>query len=240
MKVSVTVDDLGISDAVNASAERLAETGVVERMSVLASGRELDGAIGIALASGVEVSAHLNCIQPPFLAEEELPSSPLAWLVHSGRLSKRAENEWRAQIRKLLDSGVSPSRLDSHRHIHHTGPLRRVIVDLALEFGIPSVRAAVLPERWDGPRCFLLDMMGRKLRKLAETSGIRTDDLMLGFPVSGNLTMEYLRSTEKRISGPGSAELVTHPSLEPVWSAAQPEEHGLLESDRFRKWIEER
>jgi len=239
MKKNITIDDVGMSPAVNSAADILLRKGVVNRLSILATGSELPGAIDLASKSDVAVSVHLNCVQPPFLTEEEFPSSHFDWFRKGLKLSNRVRIEWKCQIEKVLSAGLVVTGLDSHQHIHNAGGLREVILELAHEYGIGTVRAAVIPERWKNFTCFMLDRLGRKLSKSASRQGIATPQWMLGFSRSGNVTRDYLENINKSLKGDGFAELVMHPATEPVWTPTQTDELKLMQSEWITEWLTE-
>jgi chitin disaccharide deacetylase len=238
MSVLVTLDDMGISPAVNEAAVQCLAAGTVGCLSLLATGSAFDAAAEIAAVAGKIVSVHLNCVEPPFLTEGLNPPGSLAgWAAGSRRMSPEVASEWRAQIEKVLSSGLMVTRLDSHQHLHHLPGLNRVILELAGEYGIGSVRAALLPDRWLRPAGPLLNLLGRRLSSMASAAGISTPAMMLGFSCSGRLTMEYLTRWGKKLPAGSETELVTHPAVVPVWSELQPAELALLRSGRFLQWL---
>ncbi len=237
MKVLVTIDDAGMAAGVNSAAEILLPRGVVHCLSIMATGPALPRAVELALNNDVAVSVHLNCVQPPFLVEDGFPGSHSAWLIKGGKFAEKVRNEWRSQIEKILSTGLAVSGLDSHQHLHNTAGLREVILDLAEEYGIGTVRGAVLPDRFRKPSCFILDILGRKLVRSAVIRGIGTPDLMLGFSKSGNVTRSYLERIEGSIEGEGVAELVMHPATTPVWTSTQTDELELMRSEWFAEWL---
>jgi predicted glycoside hydrolase/deacetylase ChbG (UPF0249 family) len=238
MPVLVTVDDMGISPAVNEAAAKCIAAGTVGCLSILATGTGFNEAAEIAAASGMAVSVHLNCVEPPFLAGcLNPPGSIPGWVTGSRRLASPVASEWRAQIEQVLSAGLMITRLDSHQHMHHLPGLNRVILELAGEYGIGSVRAAILPDRWVRPAGPVLHFLGMRLSSMASAAGIGTPVMMLGFSRSGRLTMDYLKRWGEGLPAGGETELVTHPAVVPVWSEGQPGELDLLCSDRFREWL---
>ena len=231
------MDDVGMSAGVNRGVEILLPEGVINGLSIMATGNELEGAVDLASESKLAVSVHLNCVQPPYLVEKDFPASHSAWLRIGRKLADRVRSEWRSQIEKVLSTGLMVTGLDSHQHVHNAGRLRDVVLDLAEEYGIGKVRSARLPERWKSPSCFVLDALGRKLAESAERRGITTPDLMLGFSSSGDVTMEYLESIEKGLRDDSVAELVMHPATEPVWTSTQTDELELMRSEWFAEWL---
>ena len=50
------------------------------------------------------------------------------------------ETELRRQITKIFSAGISPTRLDGHKHVHILPGVSEIVIRLAQEFSIPSVR----------------------------------------------------------------------------------------------------
>jgi len=237
MNIFVTVDDLGMAESVNTGTRILLSEGVIDCVSIMATGSEVQDAVELARGSDAAVSVHLNCVQPPFLLEEDFPDSHFTWFRNGSKLAGKVKAEWRCQIENILSTGLTVTRLDSHQHIHNARGLREVILDLAEEYGIGAVRAAVLPDKWRSASSFILDRLGRKLAKEASERGISTPDLMLGFPESGNVSLKYLESQERYLEGDGTAELVMHPATEMVWVSTQTDELELMRSEWFAQWL---
>lgn len=235
--ILVTLDDIGLSTEVNAAAESCVEYCTVGCLSLLATGPALNGALEIACRSDLQISVHLNCLEPPFLTDAAFPGSPAGWMLRGKSLTAVVTSEWRAQIELVLSSGAMITRLDSHRHTHMLPGLRGIILDLAEEYGVGSVRTAILPDRLRRPSGLVLDRLGRSFGRAASARGVRTPAAMLGFSRSGNVTREYLQRYTDLISGDGETELVMHPAGVPVWSEGQPGELSLLTSHWFRDWI---
>ncbi|MEN8208311.1 MAG: ChbG/HpnK family deacetylase [Candidatus Fermentibacteria bacterium] len=237
MKVLVTIDDVGMTEVVNSAAELLLQAGVVHCLSIMATGSQYLPAVEIARNYDVDVSVHLNCVQPPYLVGDGFPVSHFEWFRKGAEYAEKVRIEWRSQIEKVLSAGLAVSRLDSHRHIHNAAGLREVILDLAQEYGAEAIRAAILPDRMNSPSSFILDMLGRKLVRSAERRSICTPDLMLGFSRSGNVSRSYLERIDGSIKGEGVAELVMHPATAPVWASTQTDELELMRSEWFAEWL---
>ena len=47
---------------------------------------------------------------------------------------------WRAQVRRILDAGIRPTHLDTHKHTHLAPPVLDAVARLAEEFGVRWVR----------------------------------------------------------------------------------------------------
>ncbi|CDQ38688.1 MULTISPECIES: chitin disaccharide deacetylase [Virgibacillus] len=46
-------------------------------------------------------------------------------------------SEWKAQIESFIASGLTPTHLDSHHHIHHKETMQPIFVELAKEYNLP-------------------------------------------------------------------------------------------------------
>lgn len=236
-EITVTIDDGGMHSAVNEAIERCMPTGNVSRLSVMATGEFFSEAVMTAMAGGLRLAAHLDCCQGPFLLEKsEFPDSFGSWLKSAGDLSDRVRDEWSAQIERILSSGGLVTALDSHRHLHHIPALQDVIISLAGEYGIRTVRSAVLPDKMlRFPSGLKLNSLGEKLRERLIDEGLVTTDRMLGFGRSGKITAKYLRKYTDECSQ-GTTEVVMHPSTENIWSKGQTGELELILSDWFGDW----
>jgi predicted glycoside hydrolase/deacetylase ChbG (UPF0249 family) len=53
----------------------------------------------------------------------------------------RLREELAAQIQRILDAGLKPSHLDTHKHTHLLGPVLEAVASLGQEYGIAWVRA---------------------------------------------------------------------------------------------------
>jgi predicted glycoside hydrolase/deacetylase ChbG (UPF0249 family) len=236
--LTVTIDDGGMHGKVNDAIALCASRGRVDRVSVLATSPFWCQACESADSAGLEISVHLNCSEPPFLGGTPFPSSWTAWLCTAGKRKDDVRREWSLQIERILSAGFSPTRLDSHRHLHHLGALGEVILQLAGEYDIGSVRTALLPDRLSRPSGLVLDSLARRLAAQAGSRGIASTASVLGFSRSGRVDRIYLQRYRPLLPD-GECELVMHPAAGPVWSRHQPEELELMLSEWFGQWIRE-
>ena len=239
--ITVTVDDAGLAAEVNQALRLCMEAGAVDCASVLASGEAWEEACSIVAGSTLPVSAHLNCVEPPFLSDRSFPGSIPVWACRASSLADAVRREWSMQIERLLSRGVMVTGLDSHRHLHHLKPLAEVALDLAEEYGIRRVRTAVTAPEDGGLKGRLLRRLARKVACDARERGMATTGLLLGFGRAGRIDRPYLERAERLLdseqaSWKGDVELVMHPATAPLWNRGQPLELELLTSDWFEKW----
>ncbi len=232
--ITVTIDDGGLNDAVNRAAALCMDAGVVHRFSIIPTGTCVPAACELAMSRGVAVSAHLDCCSGPFLLpESRFPGGFASWALRAGRLMPLLRSEWSAQIERLLGLGAMVTSLDSHRHLHHLPEVRDVFLDIARDYRIGTVRAAVLPDRMCRyPMGILLNGLGVRLSEMASRRGQSSATWMLGFGASGSVGRKYLEKY-MATAGEDDMELVMHPATEAVWSSGQPAELELMLSDWF-------
>lgn len=234
---TVSIDDGGMHPAVNAAIQAGIESGNVDRISIMATGSTYAEASMIAMMRSVRVAAHLDCCRGPFLLKEsKFPESFALWTKSADSLAEKVKKEWSAQIEKVLSSGAVVTALDSHRHLHNLPALQDVIIELAKDYGIRTVRSAVLPDKYMRfPAGMKLNTLGAELKEKLRAEGLVTTDRMLGFGKSGKITKKYLTKFTSTCRQ-GTTELVMHPATENVWSPGQPEELKLITSEWFGDW----
>ena len=236
-ELTVTIDDGGMHPAVNAAIQKCIESGNVNRISIMATGSSCVEAGMMAMTGNLRVSAHLDCCRGPFLLKaSDFPESFATWYKSASSLAGSVKKEWAAQIEKILSSGGVVTALDSHRHLHNLPALQEVIIALAKDYGIRTVRSAVLPDKYMRfPAGLKLNSLGCELKKNLESRGLVTPDRMLGFGRAGKISSRYLRKFTS-ICEDGTTEVVMHPATENVWSSGQPGELELITSEWFGDW----
>lgn len=199
MKLIVNVDDAGLHPAVNRAIEILAEKKVVTSASIVANGLAIEDA---ARLQGVSLGVHLDILrgQPTYhwqkvnsIVDENgaFLGGPVALFQRyaMGKVEhEHVEREWRAQIEKVMDFGIQPTHLTSHRHVHAWPTLTRMAGDLARQYEIPWVRK---PEECS--EISRLDKAGLQAKFLnvcglfsRETTGVNWTDVFWGITDSGS------------------------------------------------------
>lgn len=137
-----------------------------------------------------------------------------------GRLDVGAVGrEWRLQIERVLDAGLSLSHLDGHKHVHLLPPLLALTIELAREYGVPYVRVPLeapslalgaTPGRVAG--WLVLSRLAKQARARVRAAGLVTSDHFVGFARSGAMTRERLLDAVKK-ARTGLTEIMVHPAL---------------------------
>ena len=198
-RLIVTADDVGLDRGMTAGAIEAHRHGIVTACSIAANGREFDDAVArLRDAPSLEVGVHLTLVEERALTTgAAMPRNYVRFL-----LSRRGdvEPELRAQIEKVLATGLRVTHLNGHQHLHLLPRVRRVVSRLADEYGIEYVRV-------------VHDVGGRGRRlpmamlNVLSPPGRKT----IGVAEAGHLTAERVVQLLEHVSE--TTELVTHPGI---------------------------
>ena len=249
----VNADDFGLAESVNRGIIVAHRDGILTSTSLLANGPAFQHAVA---SSGplpqLSIGVHLNLSQgTPVLPASRIPSlvddrgelhfTPFQlWR----RISRRRicldeiHAECRAQILKVLEGGVTPTHLDGHLHVHVLPELSSIVIDLAREFGIRSVRSPTedlertLPSlsKALGPSlaalkrsaiAYVVNSLASGFRKRMRGAGLLCPDAFVGMVHSGLLNARSLSALLSTVPE-GTTELMCHPG----YTSAQVESLG--------------
>jgi chitin disaccharide deacetylase len=238
----VNADDFGLTAGVTRGILDAHREGIVTSTTLMANGAAFDMAVAASRqASTLGVGVHLNLsegvpVSPPFkiptlvdhrgrlyLTPGRLLERILARLVNLGEV----ETELRAQISRIVQSGVSPTHLDGHKHVHVLPGVADIVIRLAREFSIPSVRCPV-----EDPPRFLnsvgakpssharilkqylvgrgVSTFARRLRRKLDEVGLHYPAHFYGLSQTGFLNTRRIQEVLARLPE-GASELMCHP-----------------------------
>lgn len=223
-RLIVTADDVGLHPGMTRGALAAHDGGIVTAVSVSPNGRDFEPAVELLRdRPRLDVGAHLTLVgERPLSDPARIPSL----VGPDGRLHARypafaaryalgriraadLEIELRAQVERLLATGLRVIHLNSHQHLHLLPRVFDVVLELAREYGIPVVRIPGEPEAGLSPRGLqlrALNALGRRAR-----SRVSAPDRTVGVLAAGRLTAAALRRALEHVSG--VTELVCHPGL---------------------------
>lgn len=244
-RLIVNADDFGFTRDVNAGIIHAHRGGVLTATTLMANGKAFDDAVRLARETpSLDVGCHLALVQGySLITRRPLPAKPRDLLIALAKREIDVEAELRAQIRKIIASGLRPTHLDSHKHTHIVPLVFRAVVRLAHEFGIPYVRLpldATVP--CSQAACRLLR---RYYAGLTQNYNVRLTDHFVGFRLTGHLTEETFGRAISSL-GEGTTEFMCHPGFlgaELQGAATRLKESRVRElealtSPRIRKLIE--
>lgn len=199
-------DDFGFTPDVNAGIVHCHRNGVLRATTLMANGDAFDDAVRLALETpSLDIGCHLVLIQGRSLVTgEELPGNWKQFLAALVSRRLHPYRELRAQMEKIVASGLRPSHLDTHKHTHLVPAVLSAVIRLAHEFDVPFIRLP-FDAGWKPVR--LLD--GYSRRKLARER-VRATDHFLGFRLTDGLTEQSLLRSLPAIAD-GSTEFMCHP-----------------------------
>lgn len=239
MKVLVVNgDDFGLTRGVNAGILAAHTRGILTSASLFANAPATDEALQIAARTPtLGVGCHLTLV-------DGVPLSPPSTIVSlardgafrptwraflaaavSGRIAlPDVERELAAQIDRVRASGVQPTHLDAHKHVHAYPPTFDIVARLARRFGIRAVRVP-----WESPavrlvvqHAFTRGARRQAIENLALSAWAARDRLLLarhGLPpaprflgrvLTGRFTRASLQALFESVP-PGVTELMMHP-----------------------------
>jgi chitin disaccharide deacetylase len=231
----INADDFGLCEGVNRAVYEAHTRGVLTSTTIMANMPAVDEAIAIARKTpSLGVGVHLNATEgKPISSNQQVKAIvcengefkysaymlAVKSLVDKGVL-KALEIELAAQIESIIDKGIVPTHLDSHKHFHCFGPIHRIVCSLAKRFGIRAIRwpwepATVGYGDWpraggfsDKMRAMLLRYLTLNCQKI--DSRFIKNDIFFGVLHTGRIDDKFWAEIGKT-QFEGVAEVMTHP-----------------------------
>jgi predicted glycoside hydrolase/deacetylase ChbG (UPF0249 family) len=205
----VNADDFGFTGDVNQGIVEAHQNGILTATTLMATGAAFDDAVHLAkLHPGLDIGCHLVLVgAPPFPAT--VPQ--LVRAVTLGRI--RIYDELAAQVRRILDAGLAPSHLDTHKHTHLLPPVLDAVARISEEFRIPWVRRPFdFPLQSGGPGWTNRAMrtMSGRFRTALGRHGCRSTDWFAGFRITGRYRTGDLVALIRSLPE-GVTEFMCHP-----------------------------
>jgi predicted glycoside hydrolase/deacetylase ChbG (UPF0249 family) len=231
-RVIINADDFGFSADVTEGILQAHREGIVTSTTVMANMPSAASAVArLGEVPDLGVGVHLNVSQGPVLSRQgrELAGEDgvmdrsaggviLACALRPSLLDA-VEAEYDAQIRWVLDHGIEPTHLDTHRHAHAWGAIFSRVLGLARRYGIQWIRryGEVLPgRRWAGTdrRQRFLSHVCTALGRARQCRWGRPSELATegtwGIAHTGAISTRWLMRAARNLPG-GVTEIMTHP-----------------------------
>ena len=231
----INADDFGIHEAVNLAVYRGFESGILTSTSIMAGGDAFSSAVRLSREMGnIGIGIHLTLVGTltTVLPAEEVPT--LTW--EKGVLCKDylelilrdmkglislddVYREWDAQIRKVLDAGISITHIDGHQHLHMWNKFFPIALALGKKYKIPCMRVPDESFFFDiSAKNILRSMAGtglafiaRRHRSVLKQMNVKTNDYFYGMLYGGHLTEDRIINLLSRVKS-GVTEIMCHPS----------------------------
>lgn len=205
----VTADDVALDRGMTEGAIRAHRDGIVTACSIVAGGAAFDDAVTrLRDVPSLEVGVHLALVEERSLTGLRMPRKYTAFVpLYLARVISIAaiERELRAQIERVLATGLRVTHLNGHQHLHLLPRVFAVVARLAREYAVPYVR--IVDDRGGTARSLsmaVLSALGRRAR-----DATFTNDRTIGVAIAGHLddVVPLLDHVD------GVTELVTHPGV---------------------------
>jgi len=214
-KLVVNADDFGFTRDVNRGIVEAHLHGILTATTLMANGDAFDDAVGLARRHpSLDIGCHLVLVDlDPF-------PRTISAMTRSIAL-KRIDiyDEFSRQVARILETGLRPTHLDTHKHTHLLPPVLDAVARISREFQIPWVRR---------PFDFPMTEMGVSMAKRATSRAFgmvrgrfervlakyhcRTTDHFAGFEITGNYDAAALAKLIRALPD-GSTEFMCHPGF---------------------------
>jgi predicted glycoside hydrolase/deacetylase ChbG (UPF0249 family) len=202
-------DDFGFTRDVNEGIVHAHRQGILTATTLMATGTAFDHAVGLARENPeLDVGVHLVLV-----GSEGYPPTVARLVASLGSI--RIYDELARQIGKVLEAGIRPTHLDTHKHTHVLPPVLAAVARLAEEFKIPWVRRP----------------LANPLQGVLTRHGCRTTDHFAGFAITGRYDAARLAKLIRRLPE-GLTEFMCHPGF---CTAELERAHTRLKASRRRE-----
>lgn len=209
----VNADDFGFTRDVNQGIIEAHTEGILTSTTLMATGATFDDAVRRARENpSLDIGCHLVLVgQAPF-------PQTIAQLTQAVALKRICiYDQLSTQVRRILDAGVKPTHLDTHKHTHLLPAVLDAVARISEEFRIPWVRRPFdLPLQAGGGnwktevanRAF--GLVRSRFEKVLRSHGCRFTDHFAGFRMTGNYDTASLVELIRSLPD-GSTEFMCHP-----------------------------
>jgi hopanoid biosynthesis associated protein HpnK len=235
-RLIINADDFGLCEGVNKAVKQAHTNGVLTSATIMVGMSAARAAVELAgEMPELGVGVHLNLTEGAPVSKDkrvevllddngEFNSSlgkVFVKSILSAAVRDAIEIEWAAQIEWLIDNGIKPTHLDSHKHIHTCPAVWPVAVGLADGFGIDAIRWPYEPAQVSGPGWPDIPeggrMRARIIRMRAGCNRRQNDtfiknDVFLGAAHTGKIDIDFWRAVAKT-GFEGVVEVMTHPGF---------------------------
>lgn len=230
----INADDFGLTPGINKGIVEAHTKGVLTSATIMVNMPAAEQAVELAKnLPDLGVGVHLNLTNGKPVSRDQsvklllntegnfgLSAGKLAIAsIVTGKVRVAIEAEFSAQIQWVIERGIKPTHLDSHKHVHAFPLTFQIVCRLAKRFKIPAIRYAYEPKQvchlpWPvtdeqgRKRASLVRMMAR-INRWQNRSFFKTDALF-GVAHTGNINVNFFRACSLYNTA-ATTELMTHP-----------------------------
>ncbi len=234
-RVIINADDFGLTEGINRAIVEAHQNGVLTSATLMSGMEAAQKAVEIAHETpSLGVGVHLNlregrcvstgdevkCVLCPNGEFNLSVPKIFALSMLKPAVRKAIEVEFAAQIQWMIDRGLKPTHIDSHKHIHCFPPIYKIVVKLAECFGIDAIRWPCEPGyvcSYPWPKAF---KGGRRRARILSTIAlvnrrqnakfIKTDSF-LGLAHTLKADNDFWQTAAKNMPC-GTVEIMVHPA----------------------------
>jgi len=205
----VNADDFGFTRDVNAGIVEANRDGILTATTLMATGDAFDDAVRLARETpSLDIGCHLVLVGAPGFP---LTIPQLVRAVALGRID--IYGELSRQVRRIVDAGLNPTHLDTHKHTHLLPPVLEAVARISEEFRIPWVRRPFdfpLQPGGVGWTNRLMRLMSGRFRSALTRHRCRSTDWFAGFNLTGRYGSDDLMNVIRALPE-GVTEFMCHP-----------------------------
>jgi len=205
----VNADDFGFTRDVNAGIVEAHRSGILTATTLMATGDAFDDAVRLARETpSLDIGCHLVLVGSPGFP---LTVGALVRAVALGRID--IYGKLSQQVRRIVDAGLSPTHLDTHKHTHVLPPVLDAIARISEEFQIPWVRRPFdfpLQPGGVGWKNKLMRLMSGRFSNTLARHHCRSTDWFAGFRITGDYDSGDLAELVRALPE-GVTEFMCHP-----------------------------
>ncbi len=218
-RLIVNADDFGFARDVNRGIVDAHRGGILTATTLMANGAAFDDAVRLARETPeLDIGCHLVLVSGCSVRTgAPLPATVPELVRALARREINACDELSAQVRRILDAGIQPRHLDTHKHTHLWTPVLDAVAHIGEEFGIPWVRRPFDFPMTAGGVPFTkrltaraLCLVRRRFHRALGAHHCRTTDYFAGFQITGRFRTAELVELIAELPD-GLTELMTHP-----------------------------
>lgn len=229
-RIIVNADDFGLTEGINRGVIDALRYGIITRASIMPCATAFDHAVSLVKQNpGLNIGIHLTLVgERPVSSADKIKS-----LIESDGtfyknhqafsvkyFSKKIKlneiyDEFEAQIKKILNTGIKVNHIDSHQHLHMLPGIFEQSISLAKKFEIKNIR--ITRQDYSSIGSFrelaLVAMNSLSLtkhKKKLSASDICFTNNFWGFKKGGLIKEKDLLDFFDRIK-PGITEVMCHP-----------------------------
>jgi predicted glycoside hydrolase/deacetylase ChbG (UPF0249 family) len=222
--LAVNADDFGFTRDVNAGIVEAHLHGILTSTTLMANGAEFEDAVRLAREHPtLDVGVHFVLVGGQSLLHpaRAFPGT-VAELIRAMALRRiHVYDELRAQIIKVVEAGLRPTHVDTHKHTHLLPPVLDAVARLSEEFGVHWVRRP-----FDLPLTGAPDDVPWKTRAVSRAFGFvrgqfhralashhcATTDCFAGFQLTGRFGPQSVVHLLDHLPA-GTTEFMVHPGF---------------------------